>query len=593
MGSRYVAAFLALLLFAAGHVQAQLRIVDYNTGGAARPGLGTLLEAIGVESLNGVSKPLDVLTLQEQSSGATTTQAIVNLLNSIYGSGVYARSTLEGQTNGAGRQELIYNTTTVQLVAQATASTVSGTTGPTSQTMRYELRPIGYDAAADFFVYVSHYKASSGEPNETRRQVEAGQVRANADALGEGAHVVYTGDFNIYRSSEPMWTTLTRAGAGQAFDPVNRVGSWSNNSAFKDVHTQSPATTASYDGQVTGGMDDRFDFQLVSGEFLDGEGLSYLAGSYHAFGNTGTHSYNGAISSGSAAALQARLPGYTLAQASAVLDALTKVSDHLPVVAQYQLPAMMGVQVAAVPARIVVGGTVSLAVTVSNLAPVLAANGADELDYILSGGGAAGGAFADTDLALGGGNTHLLTLASGAVGAQSGSVTAHATSEAAAHADFSSAIGYLVVDHAEPLFGNSADPIHLSLDFGTVSQDADAGTRPFSIENWTSSLGAAAALDLDEIFGPAGSPFTTDLAVFSNLAAGSAREFHVGMMTGMPGTFDETYRLVFSDEDLPGAMGAGTLTLRVTGQVVPEPGTMALLCGGLTVVGWLRRRQLT
>jgi hypothetical protein len=52
---------------------------------------------------------------------------------------------------------------------------------------------------------------------------------------------------------------------------------------------------------VGGGIDDRFDFQLVTGEFLDGEGLDYLGGSYHTFGNDGTHNLNGDISSGSGA----------------------------------------------------------------------------------------------------------------------------------------------------------------------------------------------------------------------------------------------------------------------------------------------------
>ena len=31
-------------------VQAQLRIVDYNTGGAARSGIGTILAAIGAKN---------------------------------------------------------------------------------------------------------------------------------------------------------------------------------------------------------------------------------------------------------------------------------------------------------------------------------------------------------------------------------------------------------------------------------------------------------------------------------------------------------------------------------------------------------------
>ena len=44
----------------------QLRVFDYNTGEAARAGIDTILAAVGAESLNGVSKAPDILTLEEQ-----------------------------------------------------------------------------------------------------------------------------------------------------------------------------------------------------------------------------------------------------------------------------------------------------------------------------------------------------------------------------------------------------------------------------------------------------------------------------------------------------------------------------------------------
>ncbi len=51
------------------------------------------------------------------------------------------------------------------------------------------------------------------------------------------------------------------------------------------------------------------------------------------------------------------------------------------------------------------------------------------------------------------------------------------------------------------------------------------------------------------------------------------------------GSFSATYQLKLSDQDLPGASGAGGewLTLNVTGSVfaVPEPGTLMLVSLGL------------
>jgi endonuclease/exonuclease/phosphatase family metal-dependent hydrolase len=565
----------------------QLRIVDYNTAADVRAGTSTIVAAIGAESVNGIVKPPDVFTLQEQVSSATTTQAFVNVLNSIYGAGTYARATLDGGTTGGGHPGLIYNTQTVTLVAQTTASTTS-TSGAARQTMRYELRPAGYDDTADFYVYVSHYKASDTSSDAARRNVEAQQVRANADALGS-AHIIYTGDFNVYKSSEAMFQTLLAAGNGQAFDPANSVGNWHDNAAYLAVHTQSPATTSAYGGQVLGGIDDRFDFQLTSAEFLDNEGLGYINGSYHTFGNTGTHALNGAITTGSTTALQTRLPGYTTAQTSAVLTALASNSDHLPVVADYQLPAKMAVQVNTVPARVIRDAAVSVNVTVSNVAPVVAANGADELDYALTVAGALSGSATGTDEALGSGQIHAVTLQTGTVGAASGQIEVHSSSQSAANKDFTQSVSYSVLDHARPLFLGHDDETMLMLDLGEVSLGEISDAVLFSIANWTSTLGGTAGLDLDQItlLGDTGK-FTLNLSPFTNLAAGGNLQFTTTFVSNQMGNFSATYALLFSDENIPGAAALRTMHLQLTGTAVPEPTTCALL---LTVPFLLLRRR--
>src|SRR5690349_15011447 len=80
---------------------AELRIVSYNianaTSSAERtPGLGTILQAIGSEKVNGVSRPIDVLALQELKNQATSTSTVVAILNGIYGPGTYSRGSLDG-----------------------------------------------------------------------------------------------------------------------------------------------------------------------------------------------------------------------------------------------------------------------------------------------------------------------------------------------------------------------------------------------------------------------------------------------------------------------------------------------------------------
>jgi len=331
--------FCLLLWTAVAH--AQLRIVTYNTAGGPRPEMEIIFRAIGEEQRNGIAKPIDVLLVQEQASWSTTTQSLADLLNGIYGANTYGLAMLDGGTTGGGRPGLIYNTSTVQLIeAVAFGNWGVNNDQQPRQTLRYQLRPLGHGSAADFYVYNSHYKADIGSTNEGRRLVEATSIRQNADALGPGTHIIYAGDLNFYGSDEPGFQMLISPGPGQAFDPLDRLGNWTNNPTFADVHTQSPCLSGC--GDLTGGgMDDRFDFQLVTAALLDGQGFDYIPGSYRAFGNDGS-TFNTNINAGCDTMggclntyVFSGVNSYTKRQ---ILDALHAASDHLPVVVDYQLP---------------------------------------------------------------------------------------------------------------------------------------------------------------------------------------------------------------------------------------------------------------
>src|SRR5690606_7307708 len=120
-------------------------------------------------------------------------------------------------------------------------------------TMRYQLRPVGYDASADFYVYNSHYKADTGTVNNNRRLAEAEAIRNDSDALGEGTHAIYAGDYNITSSNATMYQHLLSSGNGQAVDPIDTPGTWRNNASVRHVHTQSPASTDDAIGGLAGG----------------------------------------------------------------------------------------------------------------------------------------------------------------------------------------------------------------------------------------------------------------------------------------------------------------------------------------------------
>jgi hypothetical protein len=130
------------------------------------------------------------------------------------------------------------------------------------------------------------------------------------------------GDFNLYSGSEAAYQTITNyANIDMRFlDPVSQNGSWHNNSAFAEIHTQS-TNTSSNGCASSGGMDDRFDFILISDEVRFGtRSVRYVTDSYQAFGQDGNR-FNGSIIN----------PANT-AVSEEIATALHQMSDHLPVV---------------------------------------------------------------------------------------------------------------------------------------------------------------------------------------------------------------------------------------------------------------------
>lgn len=326
----------------------QLRVVTMNasnTGSATaapRAGMEAVLSAIGstvsddptIPGVSGVVRAVDVLCLQESRSSLETAVPYANLLNQIYGTSRYAAGTLNGTSTGSGTQVVVYNRDTVSLLGMAAVGTTSAT-GLPRQVTRYQFRPVGYTSSAgDVFIYNMHTKAGNTATDRDRRLVEAQVVRADADALGANRNIIYLGDLNVYRSSEPMYAQLLASGNGQALDPIATPGDWSNNIAFKAVHTQSPwdsalAAQTGFNG-TSGGVDDRFDQQLVTSPVMNGSsGLQYVVNSYSAFGNDGSHQFDQSIDTGTGAS-------------PAVLNALAGILDHLPVLADYQLRPRLG-----------------------------------------------------------------------------------------------------------------------------------------------------------------------------------------------------------------------------------------------------------
>ncbi|MGA2140402.1 MAG: PKD domain-containing protein [Verrucomicrobiia bacterium] len=373
-----VVAFMAFLLAcgitAVASTQTRtLRIVTYNIDAdqgqngsqytLPQPGLiapssggsvtnGGVLEGIGEEIVAGdPAQPIDILALEETTSNAATVLPIVNGLNACYSynhiSAVYTMSPTQATsccgtpTNGGGPNAIVYNTNTVQLIASVPVDPPGGTSnlgsisGEYREVMRYEFAPAGVTPTTDneFYIYVSHYKASSGSPNTTYRAEEAGIIRTNSATLPSNARVLYVGDYNVYSSSEASYQTITGTGIGiQGIDPLNVTGA--NGISFSGsslMNTKTESATS---------LSARFDFQIMSSNVYNGVagGLAYVPGTYHTFANNGTTPYRGSVNSGSDTALTGNLSNTVGITASQLYQYLTTATDHLPVVADYTIP---------------------------------------------------------------------------------------------------------------------------------------------------------------------------------------------------------------------------------------------------------------
>lgn len=180
---------------------------------------------------------------------------------------------------------------------------------------------VRHNASGDtLIIFAVHLKANVED--SLARAAEVDSLRKRTNALPPNSNFIVLGDFNIYGSNELAYQKLKNQSLpGYFIDPLNLTGTW-NNSAYAQYHTQSPRTRAFGDG-ATGGMDDRFDMILMSQSIMNSGGITFVPGSYYAYGNDGNH-FNDSIN---------QPPNTAVGQV--VANALHYATDHLPVIASF------------------------------------------------------------------------------------------------------------------------------------------------------------------------------------------------------------------------------------------------------------------
>ncbi len=285
-----------------------LRIVSYNIDCEdqssdgnitnAFHSLPTVVQAIGLHHLGTNAQPADLLNVEELNS--TSLSNFVVALTNIYGAGTYAYDHTTDTNTGGGPDGLIYNLHTVQMVSarclkdgdmvllQANGAYINahsysnGVNGVVRSPMCYRLRPAGYGASYDFYMYVSHARSTSDNGVGDARYAEAQEVRSDAKYnLPAGSHILYAGDWNLFNGSyENAYKCLTgqttadginwsdtsavwaNTNQTQAFDPMSKTSppitvTWTNAAADIGTYLYDDATDAG-----TFAMSSRLDIQL-------------------------------------------------------------------------------------------------------------------------------------------------------------------------------------------------------------------------------------------------------------------------------------------------------------------------------------------
>jgi len=542
----------------AATASAQLRLVNYNIA-SLNGNMATLQDVfarINADDKPGFAVAPHLYVFQEVQSSDVA--PLLNLLNAAAPPGVtYTQGTFTFNTppntneNGsAGAQAMFYR---ADVLTEDIAAHLDISTGAGRNADRWKLWLVGYTSPdASFYIYSAHLKASNTSADANTRLSGATAIRNNADALPAGTHIIYAGDFNIYYNTETAYQKFLSVGNGQALDPLGS-GTWLG-AANAIKHSQAPCAGSC--SLVNGGMDDRFDFQLSTQAFQDGEGIALIPGAYRSFGNDGNH-YDQSINTGNNTYYPLDIP-----RSNAVANDLYSASDHLPVIAEYQRPAVMAASMPADFGRVIQGAVFVVQMSVSNTAIALVSAGADELDFSVAASGALSGTPSGSVPALSAPATVPLAVDTTTVGSISGAADVTSASQAVQNPSLNLTTSGTVIRHANASFSSSQDDDSL-----TVSQtmQPDTGVQQINVELFNLGFESfQAALDVDAVDGLA-APFALAGPLPTNIGtSGAAIPLSLDTTGLAPCKYTTVFGIHTSDENLPGESSSlQTLTLQV------------------------------
>jgi len=315
---KYLILFWLLAFGTSLFAQSEIKVMSYNV---LNYPLGDMVNRIDTLSKILDFYEPDLLLLQELKSEEGL-QNITEELNALFGdykAGTYVPQISNPANNWRLQQNLIFNEAVFQLVHEETIET------PYRDINYFQLNILeedGNPSTEIIHIYVTHLKSSQGSTNEQLRLSMAEVLNEHIALLPSDSKIIVAGDFNVYYGGEPAYELLLSSnGTNTLFDPIDMPGWAGTNFPNKEIYSQSTRLSSLDDG-AGGGMDDRFDFILLSNELMNPEAeITYQEDSYKALGNNGT-CYN-----------QDLIDCSTVNNVSfELIRSLYYMSDHLPIV---------------------------------------------------------------------------------------------------------------------------------------------------------------------------------------------------------------------------------------------------------------------
>ncbi len=275
----------------------------------------------------------DIFTVNELSENTSYHQMILDQVLNTNGENDYRKAVSFNYADSYLVNMLYYNKTKLSLYKQDVVH--SSVRDIDVYTLYYNSEDLAQTHDTIFITcFVAHLKAGNSSSNASSRasMVSTAMTYIRTHDLPE--NMLFMGDFNVYTNNEQAYKNLiyNYNGIQYFFDPIDREGSWNNNSSYSDVHTQS-THSQNVTCFASGGLDDRFDFIMSSESLLQGtKGMKFLTETYEALGNDGQH-YNKSINAS---------PTNTSAPSS-IISALYSMSDHLPILAKIKVDATLGI----------------------------------------------------------------------------------------------------------------------------------------------------------------------------------------------------------------------------------------------------------